>query len=210
MCSSDLGSYVLFSDTTEEGPEHRAEVQQPSSKTSTAPAWVNKGQEVKPDYSPSTAQAQNATPVQVEDAQSGKSQTIEVTEDQMVTFTFVESLADFILNRFHPQTTKGKPATLASAKALNMYYGQELDGFSVSGRDIRKSRKTVLDYAFTPTMVRTLYDLYVPVLMAHIIDTANSDEREYKVRENTERRTLSNEEIVARSEERRVGKECRL
>ena len=78
-----------------------------------------------------------------------------------------------------------------------MYYGQELDGFSVSGSDIRRSRKAIFDYAFTPTMIRTLYDLYAPVFMAQIVDTASSDEREYKVRENTERRVLSNAEITA-------------
>ncbi len=189
-----IGSYALFSDTTEEGPVRRAVV---PSEDPVAPFWVNKEQEVKPDYTPSTAEAQNATPVKVDDAKSDKSQVIEITEDQMVTFSFVESLADFILSRFHPQSTKGTPATLTSAKALNMYYGQELDGFSISGSDIRRSRKAIFDYAFTPTMIRTLYDLYAPVFMAQIVDTASSDEREYKVRENTERRVLSNAEITA-------------
>ena len=189
------GSYVLFSDT-EEGSMHRAEIQEPSTDIPEAPSWVNNGQEVKPDYTPSTADAQNATPVKVDTDQSNKTQVIEFVEDKMVTFTFVESLADFFLHRFHPQNTMGKPATLASAKALNMYYGQELDGFSVSGNDIRMSRKAVLDYAFTPTMVKTLYNLYAPVLMAHIVDTAGSDERKYTVKNSSEQRVLTNKETI--------------
>jgi len=190
-----IGSYILLSDSTEEGPQHRAGIIQPSQEAATAPSWVNEGQDSKPDYSPSTADAQNATPVPVENEVKKNPQIIEVTEDNMITFSFVESLADFVLHRFHPQSTNGKPATIASAKALNMYYGQEMDGFSVSGNDIRMSRKTVLDYAFTPAMIRTLYDLYAPVFMVHIIDTASSDEREYKVKNSTERRELINDEI---------------
>jgi len=192
-----IGSYVLLSDTPEKGTMHRAKVQQPSEEAPTAPSWVNNGQDSKPDYAPSTADTHNATPAPVETVNQKKPQVIEVTEDEMVTFTFVESLADFILHRFHPQDTKGKPATLASAKALNMYYGQELDGFAISGNDIRMARELVLDYAFTPKMIRTLYNLYTPFFMAHIVDTASSDEREYKVRGTAEQRVLSNEEIKA-------------
>lgn len=188
-----IGAYGLLSGSPDAPPEHRAEVDQPEAEKPSAPSWVKNGQEVKPDYTPSTADAQNATPEPVKEPTKPK--VIEVTEDKVVTFTFVESLADFMLHRFHPQDTKGKPASIASAKALNMYYGRELDGFAVSGNDIRTTRKAVLDYAFTPQMIKTLYAMYAPVFMAHIVDTAASDERTYKVNGEHEQRVLKNEEI---------------
>lgn len=188
-----IGAFGLLSEIPEETSVHRATVKPPSDDIPTAPSWVQKGQEAEPDYSATNTDAQNATPVP--EAKAPETKIIEVREDKIVTFTFVESLADFILHRFNPKNEKGKPATLASAKALNMYYGRELDGFSVSGDDIRASRKAILDYAFTPTMLKTLYELYAPVLMAHIVDTAASDEREYKVNGLTERRILENGEI---------------
>lgn len=194
-----LGAYLLLADSSDDTTsEHRAEVAPPEPGEFTAPAWVGKGQNAQPDYSSSTADAQNATPVPVKKAEkTEKSNIIEVSEDKVITFTFVESLADFLLHRFQPKSSKGKPATAASAKALNMYYGRELDGFVVSGDDIRLSRKAVLDYAFTPTMIRALYALYEPVFMAHLVDTAETDEREYKINGDTERRTLEKAEIVA-------------
>ncbi|MBI9080368.1 MAG: hypothetical protein JEY79_11590 [Pseudodesulfovibrio sp.] len=192
-----IGSYMLFSDSPEEGPMHREKVQQLTENTPTAPSWVKNGQDSKPDYAPSTAEAQNATPVPVETIGHKKTQIIEVTEDKIVTFTFVESLADFMLHRFQPQNAKGKPVTLASAKALNMYYGQELDGFAVAGDDIRMARKQTFDYAFNPKMIRILYDLYTPFFMAYIVETANNDKREYKVKGTAEQRVLSNDEIKA-------------
>ncbi len=190
-----IGSYVLIKGKDEQGPVHRAEVKQPEIETPKAPAWVNLGQDAKPDYRSSAKTAQNATPLPDKSIKQKKDKAIEFTEDEIVTFTFIESLSDFILYRFQPQTDKGIPATQLSAKALNMYYGRELDGFSVSGDDIRMSRKKVLNYAFTPVMIKQLYELYAPVLMAHLINTASTDERDYKVINNVERRTLTNEEI---------------
>lgn len=184
------GAYVLFFDSNEEEFVHRQQVVTPE-ETTKAPAWVDTGQQAQPDYSAADTQAQNATPVQEE----SPIPTAEITENDMVTFTFVESLADFMLIRFLPQDTQGKPATTASAKALNSYYGQELDGFAVQGDDIRMARKKVLDYAFNPAMIKTLYNLYIPVFMEQLVDSATNDEREYKVGDKTKRRTLSNEEI---------------
>jgi hypothetical protein len=46
-------------------------------------------------------------------------------------------------------------------------------------------------------MIKTLYNLYAPVFMAQLVDTANNDEREYKVKGDNERRVLSTEEIIA-------------
>jgi len=190
-----IGAYILFSDSAQDVPTHR-QVVAPPEKPASAPSWVNKGQKAQPDYSSATTKAHNATPVPKERTAVSKTKVLEVREDNMVTFTFVESLADFMLHRFLPQNMQGRPATLASTKSLNMYYGQDLDGFDVNSDDIRMARKTVLDYAFTPKMIRILYDLYTPVLMAHIVDTAATDEREYKNGDTVERRTLTNAETA--------------
>lgn len=192
-----IGSYLLFMDTQEDTSEYKDKVMQPAVEAPSAPAWVDTGQKAKPDYSTSAKDTQNATPPPTVKPEESKPKVIEFSEDSTVTFTFVESLANFLLYRFQPQNPKGKPTTTASIKALNMYYGRELDGFSVEKDSIRESRKTLLDYAFTPAMIKTLYALYEPVFVAHLVDTAETDEREYKIKGVMERRTLGKEEIVA-------------
>lgn len=189
-----IGSFILISKSSEDTSVHREIVTEPTQPEAEAPAWVNHGQKAEPDYSPSDAKAQNATPVPEEVQASTK--VIEVTEDKMVTFTFVESMADFLLHRFQPTNENGTPATKVSAKTLNMYYGRELDGFSVQGNDIRLARQSVLDYAFTPSMLKTLYSLYSPVFMAHIVETATNDDREYTVGVQSERRSLTEAETA--------------
>lgn len=190
-----LGAYILIPTPEEEPNSVRQEVVQPVEKPE-APQWVDQGQEAKPDYTSADKEAQTITPEPTTKPET-KSEVIEVTEDKMVTFTFVESLADFMLHRFIPQDTNGKPSSLASAKALNVYYGRELDGFSVGGNDIRMSRQKVLDYAFTPKMIKSLYEMYQPALMAHIVETAMNDDREYTVREVQANRTLNESELAA-------------
>ncbi|CCH47433.1 hypothetical protein [Pseudodesulfovibrio piezophilus] len=187
------GAYFLILAPDTETSEIHQPVNPPSEKTVKAPDWVNKGQESKPDYSPATTEAHNATPVPEEE----EATVIEIKEDGIVSFSFVQSLTDFLLNNFIPQNKQGMPETRATAKSLNMYYGLEMKGFSVRSDDIRFARKTVLDYVFTPTKIRALYELYRPVLMAQLLERAKSDERTYRVSGKKEQRTLSNKEIRA-------------
>lgn len=190
-----LGAFILMSQSGKEDSVHRQTVGEQVEPEAVAPSWVNQGQEAKPDYSSSDAEAHNATPVpEPEEAKSPN--VIEVSEDKVVTFTFVESFADFLLHRFQPTGANGKPSSNASAKTLNVYYGQELDGFAVEADDIRAARKRVLDYAFNPTMLNTLYALYSPVVMAHIVESATNDDREYTVGVQSERRTLTEAETA--------------
>ena len=203
------GAYLLLNRTKEEPSAVRQEVAEPA-EPAKAPDWVDKGQEAKPDYTPSTAEPEAVTPPPP--APEPEPKTIEVTEDKMVTFTFVESLADFLLHRFEPRGANGKPATTASLVTLNKYYGRELDGFKVEGDDINASRQAVYDYAFTPAMIKTLYELYAPAFMVHLVDTAASTERQYKVGDATETRTLTNEEIqvMLRLDGRRIERAADL
>lgn len=194
-----VGAYMLFNKSTQNESVVKEKVVQPQGETPKAPDWVNKNKEVKPDYSSSDAEPKDVTPIPLVEKEmtEEESQVVEVAEDKMVTLTFVESLADFILHRFQPIGPKGKPATLASAMALNMYFGRGMDGFATSGDDILAARKSVFDYAFNPTMLDTLYTLYAEPFMIHLVDTAANQEREYKVGKTKERRTLTNEEIQA-------------
>ncbi|WP_316900255.1 hypothetical protein [Pseudodesulfovibrio indicus] len=190
------GAFLMLNRGDDQSADVRSEVTQPAEEPAKAPDWVDKGQEAKPDYAPATAQPEDVTPPPPPPAPEQDSQTIEITEDSMVRFTFVESLSDFLLQRFQPRGANGKPDSLASAVALNKYFGRELEGFAVSGDDIRASRKEVYDYAFNPAMLKTLYELYAPAFLVHLVDTAASTEREYVVGSEKELRTLTNEEIA--------------
>lgn len=186
------GAYLLFTNNESPAPTYRKTVQPPPEPTPAAPKWVDKGQEAIPDYSTADAEAHNATPASEEEAPS---QVVEITEDRVVTFTFVENLAEFLLDRFQPVGADGKPVTTASGKTLNMFFGRSMEGFMVSGDTIRTARKNVLDYAFTPSMIRTLTELYTPLLMDTLIERAENYPRDYTVGVETEHRTLTQNEI---------------
>lgn len=196
-CILAIGSYILITAPSDDTSVHRETVAPLADDNPEAPNWVKNGQSPDPDYTPADSEAHNATPTPPSESEAGEPQVIEVTEDRMVTFTFVESLADFLLYRFAPKDSQGKPTSAASAKTLNMYYGNELDGFAVSVQDIRTARKTVLDYAFNPDMLYTLSKLYAPVFVAQLVDTAKTDERLYAVGDSKEQRTLTDPEIAA-------------
>lgn len=202
-----IGAYLLTTgevpapSTKSQPDEVRQAVSPPEQKTE-APEWVDKGQEAKPDYSaadknPEPKPEAKPTPPVVVEEQTTESNVIEVKEDSVITFTFAESLADYMLNRFQPQDMNGKPTTLVSAKSLNMAYGRDMTGFNVKSDDIMSARKAVLGYAFNPTMIKTLTAAYTPVLMTHLVDTATNDDRDYKVGSAIERRTLDDMEIAA-------------
>ena len=209
-----IGAYMFLNRSDGNTPVHRAKVVSPDEDTPTAPNWVKGKQTVKPDYSASDAKPIDVTPPPVveEEDSADKAKTVEITEDKVVTFTFVESLTDFILLRFQPVGPNGKPSSLASAMELNKYFGRQLDGLAASGNDILTARKSILDYALTPVMLDNLYSLYAEPFMIHLVDTAASREREYVVGDTKERRTLTNEETQAmlRLNSRRVERTADL
>lgn len=188
------GAYVLFTQSNIKDAEFRHTVNPPQEGVS-APSWVDNGQEAAPDYSSTDAEAQDATPA-TED-QINQPQIIEVTEDKTVTLGFVESLANYLLSHFTPKDISGSPATYASAKSANIYFGQSLEGFSVPVDNIRAARKSVLDYAFTSPMLQTLQNIYSPAFIAILADKATSEDRKYKVSGSYETRTLTQKETAA-------------
>jgi hypothetical protein len=185
-----VGAYILLSDSGEPGPVVRKSIDQGTPPPAKAPEWVDKGQTPSPDYSPTDTRAHNATPVPPK-VPAAEPKVIEVKEDRVVTFTFVESLSDFFLGRFVPKSDHGKPVTLVTPIAVNMHYGRDLDGLATSGEDIRSMRKTVLDYVFTPTTIQALSNAYTPLFMDRIVDSALNDEREYSEAGVKTKRTLT-------------------
>ena len=200
-----LGAYLLIPKQEENSTSLRQEVSPPE-ETAQAPAWVEKGQESEPDYTPLQKKEQEEEPtseqtdttakIEKEDKQPAP-QVIEVEEDSIVTFSFVESLAEYLLKNFQPQDVNGKPATKVSPKSLNMYFGLELKGFAVQVQNIRTARSSVLDYAFTPDMVRTLHQIYAPAFLAHLKETATNEQREYLVSGEKQLRILENIEVAS-------------
>ncbi|MFH1913918.1 MAG: hypothetical protein ABIK45_06565 [Pseudomonadota bacterium] len=181
-----------------DGPQVRQTISPPAEENASAPAWVNTGQTPLPDYSPRAAETHNATVTGEPEAQptTPPLASLEVREDPTVTLSFVHALTDSLLAGFHPLGRQGTPANTVSVKTLNIFFGREMRGLPTVGDDIDKSRKAVLDYVFSPGMIRTLHDLYAPALVADLTDTALHEERSYTVGETTEMRTLSPQETA--------------
>ena len=200
LCAAVLagGAYILISHTAKEGPVLRQTVAPPEEGPAKAPDWVNKGQSPSPDYSPSDSEAHNATPPAppAPVLEPPKAQVIEIREDKMVTFTFVESLVDHFLATYAPVSENGKPATRLTAMGLNMRYGRDLDSLAITGDDITAMRKSALDYLFIPTTINTLSGMYGPYFVQELTDAALTRKREYKVGVETETRALTEAETA--------------
>jgi len=191
-----LGSYFLITSQPKDHSSLRQDVVPPE-QTATPPAWVGQEQEAKPDYSSADAEPQTAKAAETTEDKKKAPAVIEVKEDKVITFVFVDSLVGYILDNFAIKDKYGRPATQASAKGLNVYFGQEMAGFKVKGNDVASARQTILNYAFTPIKIDLLYKLYAPLLVEQLVDSATNDEREYRVGSLREKRTLENAEISA-------------
>ncbi|MEF2229984.1 MAG: hypothetical protein V3571_03570 [Pseudodesulfovibrio sp.] len=192
------GAYVLLSHAPGEGPVLRQTVAPTAELPAKAPDWVNTGQTPEPDYAPAASQAHNATPApSPASAPAPKAHVVEIKEDKMVTFAFVESLVDHFLANFTPVSKNGNPATRLSATSLNLRYGRDLDLLSVDGDDISAMRKAVLNHVFVPAAIETLSAVYGPFFVQELTDAALSREREYKVGVETEIRALTATETAA-------------
>lgn len=174
----------------------RQEVAQPE-ETAQPPAWVGEEQEAKPDYSSAEPEQPKAEPAPAPKPQKQSTTVVEVKEDKVVTYGFIDALVDYTLTNFEPQDKYGRPATHASARTLSTRFGVDMTGFKTSGDSISAARKFVLNYAFTPEMVETLYKLYAPLYVEQLVETASNDTREYQINDDKVSRTLENLEIAA-------------
>lgn len=194
-----VGAYFLV---THNQPEDHSTLRQevaPPEETAQPPAWVGEEQKAEPDYSAADAEPQQSetTTTAEQEAQKEKPTVIKVSEDKVITFGFIDALVDYTLTRFDPQDKYGRPATHASARSLSIHFGQDLAGFKTSGENIGSARQFVLDYAFNPEMIELLYELYAPLFVQQLVESATNDSRVYVVNSVKDNRTLSDLEIAA-------------
>lgn len=81
-----------------------------------------------------------------------------VTADSKVRLEFVEDLAAYLVSRYKPGPGGGSLS--ASVQSVNQRYGAKMTGLGAGGRE------ALLRYAFHPTMLQSLYALYVQRFMA--------------------------------------------
>lgn len=97
--------------------------------------------------------------------QGGVQMPQKVTEDSHVRLEFVEDLAAFFVSRFKPGPQSG--SLNVSVQALNQRYGAKF----ANSADGKGGRDALLRYAFHPTMLHGLYNLYADRFM----DAVNRD-----------------------------------
>ncbi len=91
-----------------------------------------------------------------------------VEEDSRVPMTFVDDAAQWLVSRYKP----GKGLSFGLA-ATNYRYGQTMRGLIPQGqKDIITARTELLQYAFNPTMLKALYNLYADRFVAALGDAA--------------------------------------
>lgn len=198
------GAYFLVANQPEDHSTLRQEVAPPD-ETAQPPAWVGEEQESKPDYSSAETEPEPSAEKNEKEGVTSESTSettqeptiIKVREDKVITFGFIDALVDYTLSRFVPQDTYGRPATRATARSLSIHFGQDLTGFNASGNDIGAVREFVLEYAFTPKMIDLLYNLYAPLYVQQLVETAANDDRTYSFGGEKDRRSLTDLEIAA-------------
>lgn len=95
-------------------------------------------------------------------------------EDDRVRPDFVNDLAGFVVDRYRPSAKGGSVSV--SVQGLNRRYGTSLKGLAVS-RPGDEGRAQILRYAFTPSMVRALYDIYADSFLRSVAEQAQSGKK---------------------------------
>lgn len=97
--------------------------------------------------------------------------------DTMVGHAFIRDLAEFLVENYWPRKTHPLAATsgisTAGLRLLNMRYGAELTAFGLDVADHDAGRRQLLDYVFTPGMIRALYSLHVQNFLDALEGAAN-------------------------------------
>ncbi len=86
-------------------------------------------------------------------------------EDERVKPVFVDDLASWIVNRYNPGQRGGNLGV--SVQSLNQRYGGSLTGLATP-QGGSAGRASILRYAFTPSMVQAIYDIYADALLRSI------------------------------------------
>ena len=86
-------------------------------------------------------------------------------EDERVRPAFVDDLAGWLVDRYNPGRQGGHIAV--SVQGLNQRYGRSMTGLTAP-QGGASGRASLLRYAFTPSMVRALYEIYADSLLESI------------------------------------------
>lgn len=96
----------------------------------------------------------------------------EPVEDAVVRAAFTEDLAPWLVSLYYPQKShpqaRKSGIVLADISRINQRYGIQMTGLSWSGDSIHEGRASVLEYIFMPSMIDSLYALYVDRFMESI------------------------------------------
>lgn len=102
----------------------------------------------------------------------------ETAEDAVMRAAFTEDLAPWLVSLYYPQKShpqaRKSGIVLADISRINQRYGIQMTGLSWSGDSIHEGRASVLEYIFMPSMIDSLYALYVDRFMAGIATAAVS------------------------------------
>lgn len=80
------------------------------------------------------------------------------SNDKIITPRFVQDLAFYCVNNYKPSQS-GRPSITISPITVNILYGATLRGFPQMG-GANQAREYILNYVYTPAMLRSLYTMY--------------------------------------------------
>ena len=117
-------------------------------------------------------------------------------KDFVVTSTFVQDLADYLVNHYQPASTVDNPGQEGrislSFKSLNARYGLELIGLRHSGGTLKKAREEVLGKLMNPDLLREAYHRYAQTFLDTLVSKARQTRKETL---DGEMRPLSDDQI---------------
>ena len=101
-----------------------------------------------------------------------------VFDDPVVGSAFITDLASFLTDNYWPRGThpmaRNTGVTTAGLRWANMRYGAGLTAFGLNTEDPVSGRRRLLDYAFSPGMIRGLYRLHAGSFLAALEKAARS------------------------------------
>jgi hypothetical protein len=103
-------------------------------------------------------------------------------KDFVVTSTFIQDLADYVIDHYQPPLTKDNPGEAGtitvSFKSLNARYGLELIGLRHSADNLKKAREEVLGKLMNPDLLREAYERYAQTFVKALVDKARETRNE--------------------------------
>ncbi len=114
------------------------------------------------------------------DGQTGESGESEealppLVEDERVKPVFVDDLAGWVVDRYVPGRQGGSLAV--SVQSLNQRYGSRMTGLVTPQGFGAQARESLLRYAFTPSMITGIYNIYVDAFLRSIARNAQGRDK---------------------------------